>query len=1133
MVVKKSIEEIYQKKTQREHVLLRSGVYIGEVNNINEELWVLNNDQKMIKKITKFSPGFLKIFDEILSNATDHAGKDSTCNTIQVNYNTESGEISVFNNGNGIPVVLHKEHQIYIPQLALGTLLSGSNFDDTSNRTTIGMNGMGATLTNIFSKKFIIETLDSERNLKYYQEYSDNMNITGDPVITKVSKKEKGYTKITFIPDFPRFKLSGLNKNIIELIDKRVIDALNSTNATIYLNDVKLKQKTFLDYIKLYFKDPAPKIYYEIDPKSGWEYAIVPSDAHSQVSFVNGHNTIGGGSHVNYIMNGIISKLKVLIETKKKVKDLKPSYIKDKISIFVKCTIGNPSFNSQSKETLTTNYKDFGKIPNISDAFIEKLYKSEIVQEIVDLCKFKENAILNKTTDGKKVNRIYIEKKEFEDALWAGTARGNQCTLILTEGLSACTFAKWGRGIIGVEKYGVYPLKGVGLNVRDASISQLINNTEINDLKQIIGLKNDTVYKNTNDLRYGKIMLLVDSDMDGLHISSLIMNFFHYCYPSLLKLNFLNTIRTPIVKATRGKDVLEFFNEQDYLKWQEITPNHSKYYIKYFKGLGTSKKEDAINTFKQIDKLKIEYYYKDTNCDNAIELAFEKDHNIKKVVSDNSSVSSDTIVKCSDKRKTWLAGYDRNSYINTNESNVSFQDFINKGLIHFSISDNTRSIPHLCDGLKPSQRKILYYMLHNNIVNDIKVAQLSGKISSDMSYHHGEASLQGAIVGMAQDFTGTNNINLLTPEGNFGSLFAPKDAASPRYIFTRLETITNKLFNKQDLPLLNYLTDDGKQVEPDFFLPIIPMILVNGAIGIGTGYSTNIPCFNPREIAQSILNILNDKETLVLMPYYRGFRGSIKEIKSGEYIARGIYKVINDTTIEITELPIGMYVSVYKEFLEKLIDTPKNVKELKSKSKSKTDNFILRDMVNLTRDEATGICFRLEFISSSHLKMLIDTDTLEKTLKLIKKINTSNMHLFNTDLVLVKYNTVYDIINDYFPIRLEYYQKRKLNQIKLLENQLIVLTNKCKFIELYTSNPSIINNKTKNEIYVILEKHALVKIDDSYDYLLNLKLWALTNEKIIELNLQKSNLEKELECSKNKTKQDLWRNDLKDLITTF
>lgn len=1132
MVVKKTIEEIYQKKTQREHVLLRSGVYIGEVNNINEELWVFNGIQ-MVKKITKFSPGFLKIFDEILSNATDHAGKDATCNTIRVNYNQESGEISVFNNGNGIPVVLHREHKIYIPQLALGTLLSGSNFDDTNDRTTIGMNGMGATLTNIFSKKFIIETLDSERNLKYYQEYSDNMNVIGEPIITPVSKREKSYTKITFIPDFARFKLKELNKNIIELIDKRVVDSLNSTNATIYLNDVKLKQKTFLDYIKLYF-DNNPKIYHEIDPKSGWEYAIIPGETFSQVSFVNGHNTIGGGSHVNYITNNIVNKLKTLIETKKKVKDLKPSYIKDKMFIFVKCIIPNPSFNSQSKETLTTNYKDFGRVPNVSDAFIEKLYKSNIVQEIVDLCKFKENSILNKTTDGKKVNRIYIEKKEFEDALWAGTTRGNQCTLILTEGLSACTFAKWGRSIVGVDKYGVYPLKGVGLNVRDASISQLINNTEINDLKQIIGLKNDTVYQNTNDLRYGKVMLLVDSDMDGLHISSLIMNFFHYCYPSLLKLNFLNTIRTPMIKAMRGKTILEFFNEQDYLKWQETTPNHNVYNIKYFKGLGTSKKEDAINTFKQIDKLKIEYYYKDINCDNAIELAFEKDHNLKKVkTSENSSVVSDdtTTIKCSDKRKNWLAGYNRNVYINTNETNVSFQDFINKGLIHFSISDNARSIPHLCDGLKPSQRKILYYMLNKNIVNDIKVAQLSGYVSAETSYHHGEVSLQGAIVGMAQDFIGSNNVNLLDPSGSFGSRFAQKDAASPRYIYTKLLPITQTIFNKQDLPLLHYLTDDGKQVEPDYFIPIIPMILVNGAIGIGTGYSTNIPQFNPREITQSLVNILNDKEPLDMMPYYRGFQGKIERVKTHEYIARGIYKIINDTTIEITELPIGMYVSVYKEFLEKLIDTPKNVKDLKTKTKS--DNFILRDMINFTLDEATDIRFRLEFKSSEYLKMLIDTDTLEKTLKLIKKINTSNMHLFNTDLVLTKYNTIYDIINDFYTIRLDYYQRRKLHLIALLQGQLIVLNNKCKFIQLYIANPAIINNKTQAEIYNILEGHKLVKRDNSYDYLLNLKLWALTKEKIIELNSQITRVENELSVIENTTPKYMWKNDLKDLLKSL
>jgi DNA topoisomerase-2 len=313
------------------------------------------------------------------------------------------------------------------------------------------------------------------------------------------------------------------------------------------------------------------------------------------------------------------------------------------------------------------------------------------------------------------------------------------------------------------------------LNVRDATSSQLLNNEEINNIKQILGLKQNVDYKDTKSLRYGKVMILTDADVDGSHIRAFFINMIHATYPGLIKLNFIQTMKTPIVKAMKGKQVIEFFTEQDYNIWKRNTQNTKGFNVKYFKGLGTSKKEDAQDLFKRLDTLRVDYYYKDAKCDEAILLAFEKDKNVK-----------EQEVSCTDMRKKWLSNYDKNSYIDLKETKTSYQDVIHKDLIHFSIYDNLRSIPSLCDGLKPSQRKILYYMLKNNIQKDIKVAQLSGYISAEMAYHHGEVSLQGAIVNMAQDFVGSNNINLLVPEGNFGSRLNSKDAASPRYIFTRL-----------------------------------------------------------------------------------------------------------------------------------------------------------------------------------------------------------------------------------------------------------------------------------------------------------------------------------------------------------
>ena len=785
----KSIEETYQKLEQREHILLRPGMYIGSTKKVIEELWVCKEDElKMTKKMVEYSPGLLKIMDEALTNAIDHSVRDTSVNAIKIDYSKQTGEISIWNNGSGVPVVLHKEHNMYVPELIFGHLLSGSNYNDKESRTIGGMNGLGIKLTGLFSKKFTIETVDSDNKKKFIQEYTDNMLQRTKPNITSCSVKS--YTKITFLPDYKRFDMKELETDTILLIRKRIFDCIAVTHpgVSIYLNGEKLKGKGLLDYYKYFFDvDKVIHEYHSNNKGMIWEYAVVPSpfNQFEQISFVNGIDTRMGGKHVDYIIYQITTKLAKMLETKKKLKDLKPSFIKDKLCLFLRATVVNPTFNSQTKETLTTQSKDFGCNVQVSDKFIEKIYKSAITEEIVEFCKAKEITKLAKESDGRKTSKLYIPK--LEDALWAGTAKSNECTLLLTEGDSAATFAKWGRSIVGPERYGIIPLKGKLLNIRDATISQLMNNEEINNLKQILGLKQDYEYTCTKELRYGRVMLLTDSDVDGAHIKSLFVNFIHTFWPSLIKMNpnFIQTLRTPIVKAIKNKKVIEFYTEQDYIKWKEMDKNAHTFQIRYFKGLGTSKKEDAQDTFRRINELKLDYIYKDKKCDESILLAFDKDKNASKNASkktkkdDNENDDDDDTasqesqpsekIKCTDLRKKWLSTYDKNVYVDMKQKNVSFQDLIHKELIHFSVYDNMRSIPSLCDGLKPSQRKILHYMLKKNIKKVIKVAQLSGYVSAETGYHHGEASLQGAIINMAQDFVGSNNINLLYPDGNFGS----------------------------------------------------------------------------------------------------------------------------------------------------------------------------------------------------------------------------------------------------------------------------------------------------------------------------------------------------------------------------
>jgi DNA topoisomerase-2 len=437
-------------------------------------------------------------------------------------------------------------------------------------------------------------------------------------------------------------------------------------------------------------------------------------------------------------------------------------------------------------------------------------------------------------------------------------------------------------------------------------------------------------------------------------------------------------------------------------------------------------------------------------------------------------------------------------------------------------------------------------MLKKDITKDIKVAQLSGYVSAETSYHHGEASLQQAIIGMAQDFVSTNNINLLYPNGNFGSRYGGgKDSASPRYIYTRLSNITKSIFHKDDSKLLNYLNDDGTIIEPEWFMPIIPMILVNGCEGIGTGYSTFIPPYNPKDIIENIYRILDDKQPLEMNPYFKGFNGLIEKNGPGSYISKGKWEKISDTQIKITELPIGMWVTTYKEFLESLIPETGNSKK-KTEKKKPTKSFELKDVQNKTTDENSNIVFIVEFKNSADLNKLIKNGTLEKELKLCKTFSTNNMYVFDDNLLPTRYATPVDLLLDFYDIRLEYYTKRRDWLIKKLQRELNILQSKVRFIDEYINGKLDINKKSKETIISLLEEKGYKKFgkidfeemenseNDSnlcnYDYLIKMPLLSLSLEKIEELNKQTNSKNAELNDILNKTEKDLWRQDLKEIL---
>jgi DNA topoisomerase II len=972
-------------------------------------MWVYNSENNSIEfRKVNYVPGLYKIFDEILVNAADNKQNDKTMDEIKVTVDRETGVISVLNNGKGIPIEVHSKEGMYIPEMIFGHLLSSSNYDDKQEKVTGGRNGYGAKLCNVFSTEFTIETADSKRKKKYKQTWTENMSKKGKAKITDYNTG-KDYTKVVFHPDYSKFGMDGMDDDFEALVKRRIYDIAGTMKKVkVSLNGERIKIKSFEDYMAMYTKaiqaeqvgdgSETKKDVIIIDhPHERWEIGFAVSDgSFKQVSFVNSIATSSGGSHVKYVSDQIVNKL--LDELKKKNKKgvaLKNHQIQNHIFLFVNCQIVNPAFTSQTKEQLTTKPSQFGSKFQVSDNFLKKILKTEVMTNIMHFAEKKADQLLSKS-DGSK--RARMNNAKLTDANKAGTKDGWQCTLILTEGDSASGLALAGRAVLDPDRIGVFPLRGKLLNVRDASIAQISNNQEIQNIKKFMGLQHKKEYTDTKSLRYGHLMIMTDQDHDGSHIKGLLINFFEAQFPSLLKLtDFLSVFITPIVKVWKGeiknptKSKL-FYTMPEYEAWREL-PGNGTWDHKYYKGLGTSDTADAELYFKDLDRHLKEFRPMVPEEAQMIDLAFSK--------------------KKADARKNWLRDFVPGTYLDMAPRTITYDDFVNKELILFSIADNMRSIPSIVDGLKPSQRKVMYTAFRLNLKKDMKVVQLAGTVSGTTAYPYGETSLQQTIVGLAHNFVGSNNVNCLEPSGNFGSRrLGGADAASPRYIYTRLSPFARKLFHSADDALLTYNVDDGKTIEPVNYVPIMPLVLLNGADGIGTGWSTSIPNYKPEDIVDNLKRRMSadSKDVMEPMtPWFRGFKGTVENSEQDRWKFTGVIQQTGDNEVEITELPIRYWTQDFKDKLEDIIKAEKTPSFIKDYAEYNTP---------------TDVHFIIK-MDDKHMKVSVEKG-LEETFKLSKTMATSNLVAFDSQGRIHKYDTVLDIMEEFYHIRLKTYEKRKV-----------------------------------------------------------------------------------------------------------
>jgi len=1191
----------YQKMTDREHILKKPDTYIGTIERAETTEYVMDATPLpaaaasessptapvlLTRRNITYIPGLYKLFDEGMVNMRDHVVRQAQAiadgkpdalpvTTLEVEIDPVDGTIHMTNDGNGIDVAQHPEHKLWIPEMIFGHLRTSTNYDENKKEKIVGgKNGFGFKLVLIWSVWGRVETVDHIRGLKYVQEFKNNLSEIMPPVITK--SKVKPYTRVSFRPDYARFGLpsNNLTPDMTALFLKRTYDIAAVTDKTVKVkyNGALIPVRHFQQYVDLYIGAKSgegggvKRIYENPDPR--WEYVVclTTTDEFAHVSFVNGIYTPRGGKHVEYITNQIVRKLAEVIKKKKKV-DVKPNTIKEQLMLFLRCDIENPSFSSQTKDELGTAVANFGSSCKVSDEFIEKLAKMGVMDAACALTEVKDTKAAKKT-DGAKTKTIRGIPKLI-DANYAGSPdKSAQCTIILCEGDSAKA------GIIsGLSKedrnfIGVYPMKGKLFNVHGETTKRISENREIAEIKQILGLETGKTYTPADvaaKLRYGKVLFMTDQDLDGAHIQGLGINLFQTEWPSLTKIpGFIGFMNTPILKARRGAQEVLFYNDGEFEAWKKQFPNEvvpASWNTKYYKGLGTSTGKEFKEYFEH--KKMVSFVHTGKESDDHLDMAFNK--------------------KRADDRKEWLANYSREAYLDTSKPAIPYEEFVDRGLIHFSIYDNERSIPNLMDGLKISLRKILYAAFKKGgLKTEIKVAQFSGYVSEHSAYHHGEASLNAAIVGMAQNFVGSNNINLLEPNGQFGGrLQGGKDSASERYIFTQLNKLTRLIFRHEDDAVLSYINDDGQMVEPVYYAPAIPMILVNGSKGIGTGFSTDVMPHNPLHIIayiRAMLAATPATDRPVIEPYFKGFKGTIRNIATSatsgtsatsatsgapasasatsgtatshvaaKYLIKGTYEIVAERKVRITELPVGTWTDDYKEFLEKLMEAPaaadKDKTDKGGAASASSSSPVLKEYSDMSTDTVVDITVTFhpsyphtpKDLQAAIVDADAGTNKLEKLLGLFTTQSTTNMNLFDAHEKLRKYATIYDIVEDYYVERLALYAKRKAAMLAQLANELRLLTNRARYIQEILDDKLELRRQTKEAIFAKMVAHNYEHIDGDteFKYLLKMPMDSVTDENVKNLLSDRDSKRTQHQQLADTSIEALWTRDLDELEVEY
>lgn len=1164
-----------------EHVLLKPNTYVGSIRREKvEEFMFLNEDEtkRIIKEQHDIPEGVRRVFIEALSNAGDNVirSRERGFDEKYIDVEMTDKTIKVTNFGCPIPVKKDETMGKYVPDYLFTDMFSSSNYNKNVARKGAGTNGLGGKVVFIFSTKASVYVEDHINRKKFYQEHLNHLCSSSEPKVEEFKGSESKVV-ITYELDFEYFDMKHYTPEAFRLFERYTFDYSMSVFTETRFNGTVFKPITIPDMMAKYYNiqsenklewtwDKVPvKLGKDTDGSGKMSVYVMDTPFEGQsLGFVNGI-MVNNGVHIM----SIYKELAVHLTTFAKTSLFNVADIKHHITVIINCNLPDPEFTSQSKTDLSAPTPVLHSISTPSHWSPIKNWN--VIERIKNIVEQKEKSKLAKT-DGRKVRTVDVPK--LDDAGWAGTSKSMQCNLYLTEGDSAKRYA-----LIGRDSFteGAFPLKGKMLNVVNATTKQIIKSSdggEIGHIKQILGLRSDKDYsieEERKKLRYGSCTILGDADDDGKHIELLVIAFFWKLYPTLLDTGFLKIQLTPIVRAKKGEGKnckkYVFYTKSQFEKWRNSSLYNKNFDIEYFKGLGSHSDEDVLEYNKERIICTL---IRDPDSDGFLKLVLDKN--------------------MSEERKEWIKTWREDLEATINNKLLNISDFVNNEFIHFCHASNKRAIPSFFDGLKPSQRQILQGTFKKwsspKNAEPVKVSQLANYVSEHFEYHHGENSLMQAIISMTQSFVGANNAPYFKALGNFGSRHNGGEAASPRYIKLIPEAWIYTIFHPDDFPVLpRRINDDGEE-EIETFRPVLPIYGLNGSVGIGLGWSTFIPPFNPEQTANWFLKRLDitesspDKALPSVKPFYRGFTGKLSIVSSKRvkhmYQDSEPAKTVNELVKKsgkgkkkaekVQNNKSILDFATVQEDDDADEDMDNNLKEDAKEFDTgfSSDDTMIDDPVQIvTEGTYTAVLHKGVFvtelpigtwtnkyldvakgwvsesvISEVHNQSKEETNEVKiwlgdvenpsvKSLKLRTTQTMCNMTLLDENEHPTKHATIEEWFEKFYQHRITFYQKRKDYKLDDLRAKHKKLSEKRDYIQAVVSKQLVIINTKMADIN---ERCKELGLDSS---LLSLPGTQLTKEKIDELENDIAGLENQITELFQTPINELWKRDIQAFLVCY